>query len=117
LFRKTPLKAQNDYIFYKFWGRHGYFGPPLATPMLWLSHRKFSAYAIAGNTVQQHQCGKQSIAGDRLCTVYSSKQLRNSAKLQIDKILPKFCNMFFIKRFILTLDPTLMCYLNLLYKI
>jgi len=45
LFRKTPLKAQNDYIFYKFGARHGPFGPPLATPMLWLSPRKFSAYA------------------------------------------------------------------------
>jgi len=40
-----PLKAQNDYIFYKFGGRHGPFGTPLATPMLWLSPRKFSAYA------------------------------------------------------------------------
>jgi len=29
LFRKRPLKAQNDYIFYKFGGRHGPFGPPL----------------------------------------------------------------------------------------
>jgi len=29
LFRKTPLKAQNDYIFYKFGARHGPFGPPL----------------------------------------------------------------------------------------
>jgi len=27
LFRKTPLKAQNDYIFPKF-GGHGPFGPP-----------------------------------------------------------------------------------------
>jgi len=33
LFRKTPLKAQNDYIFYKFGGVHGPFGPLLATPM------------------------------------------------------------------------------------
>jgi len=47
LFRKTPLKAQNDYIFYKFGGRHGPFGHPLATPMLWPSLRKFSAYATA----------------------------------------------------------------------
>jgi len=37
----------------------------------------------SGDTVQQHQCGKQSIAGDKLCTVYSAKQLRNPAKLQI----------------------------------
>jgi len=29
LFRKTPIKAQNDYIFYKFGRRHGRFGPSL----------------------------------------------------------------------------------------
>jgi len=28
LFRKTPLQAQNDYIFQKFGGRHGPFGLP-----------------------------------------------------------------------------------------
>jgi len=27
LFRKTPLKAQNDYIFFKFGEGHGPFGP------------------------------------------------------------------------------------------
>jgi len=32
LFGKTPLKAQNDYIFQKF-GGHGPFGPSLATPI------------------------------------------------------------------------------------
>jgi len=36
-------EAQNDYIFYKFGGRHGPFGPPLATPMLWPFPRKCSA--------------------------------------------------------------------------
>jgi len=32
LFGKTPLKAQNDYVFQKFGGGHGAFGP-LAMPM------------------------------------------------------------------------------------
>jgi len=32
LFGKMPFKAQNRYIFQKFWG-HGSFGPPLATPV------------------------------------------------------------------------------------
>ena len=45
-----------------------------------------------GSTVQQRQRGKQA-TGDRLCTVYSAKQLRNpakfTAKLQI--ILTKYC--------------------------
>ena len=45
-----------------------------------------------GNTVQQRQHGKQA-TGDRQCTVYSAKQLRNpaefTAKLQI--ILTKYC--------------------------
>jgi len=41
-----------------------------------------------GNTVQQRQRGKQA-KGDKLCTVYSAKQLRNPAKLQI--ILTKYC--------------------------
>jgi len=41
---KTPLKAQNDYIFYKFVG-HDPFAPPLATTMLRVPPRKFSAHA------------------------------------------------------------------------
>ena len=32
LFRKTPIKAQNDYIFQKFWGTMAPLAP-LATPM------------------------------------------------------------------------------------
>jgi len=32
----------------------------------------------------------------------------------IDKILQKFCNMFFIKRFTLTMDPILIALLKLL---
>ena len=28
MFRKTPLKAQNEYVFQKFWGRHAPFAPP-----------------------------------------------------------------------------------------
>ena len=34
VFRKTPLKAQNHYIHYKFERGHGSFAPPLATPLL-----------------------------------------------------------------------------------
>ena len=55
MFRKTPLKAQNYYIYYNFGTRHGPFGPPMATPMLWPSPRKFSAYAT-GCFVRKVSC-------------------------------------------------------------
>jgi len=70
-----------------------------------------------GNTVQQHQCGKQSIVGRQtmygvFCqTIIKSCQIHcQIAKYiinNIDKVLPKFCNIFFIKRFTLTLNPIL----------
>jgi len=56
--------------------------------------------------------------------VYSAKQLRNpakfTAKLQtisynnIDKILPKFWNIFSIKRFTLATDPMLIVLFELI---
>jgi len=36
-----------------------------------------------GNTVQQHQCVSKPQQGDKLCTAYTAKELRNPAKLQI----------------------------------
>jgi len=33
----------------------------------------------------------------------------------VDKILPKFCNMFFIKRFTLIMDPILIVLLKIIY--
>jgi len=48
LFRKTLLKAQNDYIFYKFGGRHGPFSPPLRnflrTPLTMM--QQFSMFVL-----------------------------------------------------------------------
>ena len=51
-----------------------------------------------GNTVQQHQWGKQA-TDKKLCTVYSAKQLRNPAKFtgKLQIILTKFCNIRFKK--------------------
>ena len=57
--------------------------------------------------------------GDILCTVYSGKQLRilpnykSYVRNNIDKILPKFCNVFLIERFTLSLDPVLIVLLKL----
>ena len=51
--------------------------------------------------------------------MYSGKELRNPAELQIsgrnniDKILPKLHNVFFIKRFTLSLDTILIVLLKL----
>jgi len=73
----------------------------------------------SGNTVQQHQCGKQSIAGRQtvhgvFCeTITESCRNHSQIRNNVDEILPKFCNIFFIKRFALILDPKLIVLLKL----
>ena len=71
--------------------------------------------APPGSTIQHHQCGKQSTTGWQtvhgvFCqTITKSYQITDN----IDKILPKFCNIFFIKRFTFTMAPIVFMSLNL----
>ena len=83
---------------------------------------KLCCITPSGNTVQQHKCGKQSIAGwqtvhgvfcqtmTKSCQIHCQLQY---VKNNIDNILQKFCNVFFIKRFTLILDPILIVLLKL----
>jgi len=49
--------------------------------------KKWCSVSPSGNTVRQHQCGKQTREGWSNCARYSAKHLRNSAsftaKLQV----------------------------------
>jgi len=84
---------------------------------------KLCCITPSGNTVQQHQCGKQAIAGWQtvhgvFCqTITKSYQINchitNKVRNIIEKILPKFCNDFFIKHFTLSLYPILIVLLKL----
>jgi len=60
-------------------------------------------YSLSGNAVQQHQCGEQSIAGWQtvhrvICQIIAiSCQVTNDMlEENIDKMLPKFCNVFLV---------------------
>jgi len=80
---------------------------------------KLCCITPSGNTVQQHQCGKQSIAGRQtvhgvFCqTITESCRNHYQIRNNIDQILSKFCNIFCIKRFALTLDPMLIVLIQL----
>ena len=73
-----------------------------------------------GSTVQQNRCGKQPTAGWQtvqgvFCqTITKSYQITDDMlKIISTKYWPKFCNVFFIKRFTLSLDPILIVLLKL----
>jgi len=76
---------------------------------------KLCCITPSGNTVQQHQCGKQAIAGWQSGHGVFCQTLRNPAKLHniLQIILTKFCNILFIKRFSLTMNPILIVLLNI----
>jgi len=80
---------------------------------------KMCCITLSGNTVHQHQCGKQ-IAGRQtvhgvFCQTITEScwihcQIRNKI---LEIISTKFCNTSFIKRFALTLDPILLVLLKI----
>ena len=65
----------------------------------------------SGNTVQQHQCGKRAILGWQTVHVVFFQTSTKSCHIanNIDEVLQKFCNIVLIKRFTLTMNPTLNC--------
>ena len=77
---------------------------------------KLCCIAPSSSTVQQHKCGEQSIAGwqtvhGAFCqTITKSCQITNNIW---EIISTKFCNVFFIERFTLSLDPILRVLLKL----
>ena len=84
---------------------------------------KLCCITPSGNNVQQQQCGrpKQSTAGRQAVhgvfwqTITESCRNYCQIRNNIDEILPKICNIFFIKGFALRLDPYQLCYSNLRY--
>jgi len=56
LFEKTPLKAQNDYIF-QIVGGHG---PPLATPMLSPSFNSVVHFSFREDLIRQPEIGENA---------------------------------------------------------
>ena len=71
--------------------------------------KKWCSITPSGNTVRQHQCGKQARAwwpDCAQCTVFCQTLTKSCQSTNnIAKILPKFCKISSIKRFILTMDP------------